>query len=142
RGPHGLAVTIDGDAVGAAPRASVDVRPVADDAIRVRAGVDGLDLVGLRRAAARLRVNAAPGERNADGDQHGGAESRHGADSTCLPGDLCASLRGFGITIRPNIKGGCAHEAVADTILLAGARHGRAWLGPRPRASTARPDLR
>src|SRR6185436_8356796 len=49
-GPHGSAVAVDGHAVGTAPRALLrrELGPIADDAIRVGAAVDGRHLVRLR----------------------------------------------------------------------------------------------
>ena len=55
RRPHGFAVAIDGHAIGAAPRSSLDLRPIPDHAIGIGAAVDRLNFVGLRSASARLR---------------------------------------------------------------------------------------
>ena len=77
-GPDGLAIAIDGHAVGAAPRPSVDVRPIADHAIGISAAVDGLNFVGLRRASTRLRLDNAARHRNPDDDQRGEPESHGG----------------------------------------------------------------
>src|SRR6267142_1775637 len=68
RCPHRLAVAIDGNAVGAAPRSSFYVRPIPDHAIGIGAAVDRLNLVGLRSASARLRLQAASIQRNPGDD--------------------------------------------------------------------------
>ena len=59
RRPNRLTVAIDGDAVGAAPRPFLqsELRPIADNSIRVRAAVERLHFVGLRGAGSLLRLN-------------------------------------------------------------------------------------
>ena len=51
--PHGLAVPVDGDAVGSAPRPSLqrELRPIADDAIGIGAGIDRLNVLRLGMAS-------------------------------------------------------------------------------------------
>src|SRR5947207_63811 len=60
RGPHGLAIPVNSDAVGTAPRPILctDTGPIPDDAIGVGAAVHGLHFVGLNGAAPLLRQNA------------------------------------------------------------------------------------
>src|SRR5579862_7243424 len=60
-GPHGLAIGIDVNAVGAAPGPRVNLRPMQDHAVRILAAVDGLHFVGLRSAAALRRLAPAAG---------------------------------------------------------------------------------
>src|SRR5258706_11773376 len=59
-GPHRLAITVNGHAVGAAPRPSFEVQlcPIADDAIWIGAAVDGLNFIRLSGASPLLRLNA------------------------------------------------------------------------------------
>src|SRR5262249_3270730 len=51
--PYGLAIPINGDAVGATPRPFLprQLRPVSHDAIRIGAAVDGLNVSGLGAGA-------------------------------------------------------------------------------------------
>src|SRR5437016_7715689 len=51
--PHGPAIPVDGHAVGPAPRPSLDgeLRPIADDAIRIGAAVDRRNVLGLGLAS-------------------------------------------------------------------------------------------
>ena len=62
--PHGLAVLVDGDAVGAAPRPLLqrELGPIADHAIGIGAAVDRRNVARLRRAR-RLRLHGANGHR-------------------------------------------------------------------------------
>src|SRR5205814_8448271 len=50
--PYGLAVAIDCNAVRAAPRSAVDLCPIANDGVWIRAAVHGRHFVGLRGASA------------------------------------------------------------------------------------------
>src|SRR5438445_410173 len=69
-GPYGLAVAVDGHAVGAAPRPALRLLgPIPDDAIGIGATVDGRNFVRLSGASARLRLNARSVHREQDGDQ-------------------------------------------------------------------------
>src|SRR5213594_1301791 len=58
--PYGLAVAIDGHAVGTAPRSSFDARPIPDDTIGIRAAVHGLNFIDLLRSAPRLTDKVQP----------------------------------------------------------------------------------
>src|SRR5207237_7015718 len=76
RCPYCLAVAIDSNAVGAAPRSSLDVRPIPDHPVGIGAAVDRLNFVGLWSASARLRLQFAFVQRNpGDDDRHGHPES-------------------------------------------------------------------
>src|SRR5262245_22153857 len=76
RCPHGLAVAIDGDTVGATPRSSLYVRPVPDHPIGIGTTVDRLNFIGLRSASARLRLEAASLRRSQnEDDRHSHPES-------------------------------------------------------------------
>src|SRR5512141_2783332 len=57
--PHGLAISVDGHAIGTAPWPFFcQTCPIPDDAIGVGAAVHGLHLVRLNGAAPLLRLNA------------------------------------------------------------------------------------
>src|SRR2546427_2621619 len=77
RCPYRLAVAIDGNSVGAAPRSSLDVCPIADHAIGIGAAVDRLNSVGLHGASACLRLQAAAMQRNAGDDNRRGKPKSH-----------------------------------------------------------------
>ena len=68
--PHRLAIPVDGDAVGAAPRPCLQIQlcPIPDHAIGIGAAVDRLNFVGLRGASPLLRLNAGSLQRNPDDD--------------------------------------------------------------------------
>src|SRR5262249_27693861 len=68
RCPYRLAVAVDGNAVRAAPRPSLDASPIANHTVGIVATVDGLNFVGLRSASARLRLQDAAAQRQADDD--------------------------------------------------------------------------
>src|SRR5262249_32635356 len=70
RCPYRFAVAIDGDTIGTAPRSSFDMRPIPDDTIRIRAGIDGLNFIGLGRSAPRLRLQRASAQRKTNHDAH------------------------------------------------------------------------
>src|SRR2546427_10776002 len=72
RCPRCLAVAIDGNAVGPAPRSSFYVRPIPYHTIGIGAAVDGLNFVCLRSASARLRLEAASVQQNRGGDDRHG----------------------------------------------------------------------
>src|ERR1700730_13818460 len=69
--PHGLAISVDGDAVGPAPGPFFQTQscPIPDDPIGVGAAVHGLHLVRLNRAAPLLRLKAGSLHRDPD-DNH------------------------------------------------------------------------
>src|SRR5712672_2082132 len=73
--PHGLAVAVDGDAVGAAPRPSFYLRPIPDNAIWIGRAVDGLNSVRLNGASPLLRLHASSLQLNQDDDQRRQPES-------------------------------------------------------------------
>src|SRR5712691_2412381 len=113
RRPDGLAVAVNRDAVGAAPRASFDVRPIAYDSIGVGAAIDGLNLVGLRCAAACLRLDVRSVQCNQDERNHRGERRHHihwfeyspHTSLRCFhsprpPCEFYTRHAGFGITIR------------------------------------------
>src|SRR5713226_6606275 len=70
-GPHGLAIPVDGHAVGTAPWSSLCTQtcPIPDDTIGVGAAVHGPHLVRLNGAAPLLRLNA--------GSLHGDPNDKH-----------------------------------------------------------------
>src|SRR5215470_5596647 len=65
RCPYRLSVAIDGNAVRAAPRSSLYMRPIPDHTIGIGTAVDRLNFVGLGSASARLRQEAASVQHNA-----------------------------------------------------------------------------
>src|SRR5579864_6868888 len=69
--PYGLAIPVDGHAVGTAPWPFLQsqLRPIPHHLIRVGAAVHGLHLVGLGGAAPLLRLNG--------GSLHGGPQYDH-----------------------------------------------------------------
>src|SRR5262245_53691331 len=79
RRPNGLAVPIDSDTVGAAPRPFLqrELRPIADDAIGVGSAVDGLNFVGLAGPAPLLSLHAHGLGGDASDDRHRARESRN-----------------------------------------------------------------
>src|ERR1700693_895860 len=66
--PHRLVISVDGHAIGAAPRPRLQIElcPVPDNAVGIGAAVDGLNLVCLRGASPLLPLNAASLQRNPD----------------------------------------------------------------------------
>src|SRR5439155_27025848 len=78
RCPNGLAVPVDGDTVGPAPRPLLqrELCPITDDAIGVGSAVDGLNLVGLGGPAPLLSQNAGALGGDADDDRRRARESQ------------------------------------------------------------------
>jgi len=66
--PHGLAVAVDGHAVGTAPGSFLQTQscPIPDDTIRIGAAVHGLHLVRLNGAAPLLRLNGGAWQSDPD----------------------------------------------------------------------------